>query len=155
MDTQSVEKNKKIARQSLEAITEGNYHLLEKITNTKKFKMHFPGDKYPLNFEESVNMNKEYNTAFPDSKISIEKQIAEGDYVATMVTFSGTNKGKFQDMPASGKKMKISAMILQRIEDDKIIEEWDEFDALGMLQQIGAIPKMETKENKNEYEYIE
>lgn len=151
MDTQTIEKNKKIARQSLEAMTESNYHLLEKITNTKKFKMHFPGDKHPLNFEESVNMNKEYNSAFPDAKVSIEKQIAEGDYVATMVTFSGTNKGKFQDMTASGKKMKISAMILQRIEDDKIVEEWDEFDAVGMLQQIGAIPEMETKETRYEY----
>lgn len=146
MSTKKLENNKKIARQSFEALTDGNYHLLEKITDIKKFKMHFPGDKHPLNYEESVNMNKEYNTAFPDAKVSIEKQIAEGDYVATTVTFSGTNKGEFQGMPATGKKMKIPAMILQRIEDDKIVEEWDEFDAVGMLQQIGAIPEMEKME---------
>lgn len=146
MNAKKLENNKNIARQSIEALTDGNYHLLQKITNTRKFKMHFPGDKHPLNYDESVNMNKEYNTAFPDAKVSVDKQIAEDDFVATMATFSGTNKGEFQGMPASGKKMKIQAMILQRIEDDKIVEEWDEYDAVGMLQQIGAIPEMEKME---------
>lgn len=144
MDRKTIGENKKIARQSFEAISNDDYKLLESITDTKKFILHFPGNKTPLNYAESVKMNQEYNSAFPDATVTIERQIAEGEYVATFLTFTGTNKGLFQGMPASGKKMKTTAMTLQRIVKGKIVEEWDEYDSLGMLQQIGVIPEMET-----------
>lgn len=146
MDTKTLEANKKIARQSIEAQSKGDYDSLEKITDTKKFKLHFPGFKTSLNYGESVKVGKDYNTAFPDIKVSIENQIAEGDYVVTKLTYQGTNKGEFQGISASGKKVKTTGMNLQRIVNGKILEEWDEFDALGMMQQIGAIPELEVSE---------
>lgn len=144
METQTLTENKKIARQSFQAFEKKDYASLEKITDTKKYKLNFPGIENPMNFEEAVKLNKEYNSAFPDAKVTIENQIAEGDYVVTRVTYHGTNKGEFQGISASNKKAKVTGMSLQRIVKGKLVEEWTEFDALGMMQQIGAIPELET-----------
>lgn len=147
METKTLEANKKIARQSFEAFSNNDYTLFEKIADTKKLKTHFPGYEKPLDYAATVKLNKEYNAAFPDAKATIEFQIAEGDYVATRVTYHGTNKGEFQGIPASNKKIKTTAMALQHIVNGKIVEEWDEFDALGMMQQMGAIPELEKSES--------
>lgn len=140
METSTLESNKEIARKTFEAIQNKDYALLESITDTAKFKLHFPGFDKPLNFEESKQINSDYDTAFPDVKINIEYQVAEGDLVMSRVVFNATNTGDFQGIPASGKKIKASGMTIQRIVENKIVEEWDEMDALGMMQQIGAIP---------------
>jgi steroid delta-isomerase-like uncharacterized protein len=145
METKTLETNKKIARQSFEAFEKKDYSLLEKIADTTKYKLHFPGFEKPLKYAEAVQLNKGYNTAFPDTKVTIENQIAEGDFVLTRVTYQGTNKGELQGIPASGKKAKVTGMSLQRIVNGKIVEEWNEFDALGMMQQVGAIPELETE----------
>ena len=146
METKTLDVNKKIARQSFEALTKGDYNLFEKIVDKKKFKMHFPGNKNPMSYADSLKMNDEYNTAFPDAKVTIENQIAEGDYVVTRVIYQGTNKGECQGMPASGKKIKTSGLSLQHIVKGKIVEEWDELDTYDMMKQMGAIPEMEKAE---------
>lgn len=141
MASQNFQENKKIARQSFEAFEKNDYSLLEKITDTGKFRLHFPGQPQPLNYEDAVKLNKEYNTAFPDTKVTIENQVAEGEFVVTRVTYTGTNKGEFQGTPASNKKATVTGLSMQRIVNGKIVEEWIEFDALGMMQQIGVIPE--------------
>lgn len=117
------------------------------MTDNKKYKSHFPGYEKPLDYEATVKLNEEYNTAFPDAKATIEFQIAEGDYVLTRVSFHGINKGEFQGIPASNKKIKTTGMTLHHIVNGKIVEEWNEFDALSMMQQIGAIPELEKSES--------
>lgn len=146
MDTQTLTENKKIARQSIQAFEKKDYTSLEKITDTKNFKTHFPGITNPLNFDETIKLNEEYNAAFPDAKVTVENQIAEGEYVFSRLTYNATNKGAFQGIPASNKKTKVTAMVLQRIVKGKIVEEWDEMDALSMMQQIGAIPEPESSQ---------
>lgn len=143
MDTKIVEANKKIARQSVEAVAKGDYDLLEKITDSKKFKLHFPGYQKPLNYDEAEDLTDIFNMAFPDIKATIENQIAEGEYVVTRVMYQGTHKGEFRGIPATGKKVKVSSMTIQHIVEGKITEEWTEMDSLGMMQQIGAIPAIE------------
>lgn len=143
METKTQEANKKIARQSFEAVSKCDFSLLKKISDTKKFKLHFPGFPAPLNYKESEKLAESYNSAFPDTKVTVENQIAEGDYVFSRITYDGTHKDEFQGIMASNKKVKTSGMSIQHIVDGKIIEEWDQMDSLGMMQQIGAIPKVE------------
>ena len=135
----TIENNKKIARQSFESFEKKDTKLLDSISDQSKFKLHFPGISDSLNYEASKNINKEYNNAFPDAKVTIDLQIAEGEYVATRITYSGTHKGTLNGVPASNKRAKVSGMSIQRIVNGKIVEQWNEFDALGMMQQIGAI----------------
>lgn len=76
--------------------------------------------------------------AFPDFQIVIEDQIAEGDKVATRVTFLGTHTGSFRGVPPTGGRIVYRGIALDRILDGKVVEMWHEVDTLGMLEQIGV-----------------
>lgn len=143
METTTLESNKKIARDFWEYFAKGDTQQVEKLW-ANDYKLHFPGQTNVLSKEESKQLIKMYTTSFPDMKVSIEDQVAEGDLVVTRNIVSGTHKGEFQGFPASNKKVIVSGISTHRIVDGKIVEEWTEFDALGMMKQIGAIPEMAT-----------
>jgi steroid delta-isomerase-like uncharacterized protein len=77
---------------------------------------------------------------FSDFKVVVDDVVAEGDKVAVRLTFSGTQKGAFHGVPATGKSFSISAMAFARLADGKIAEWWENADVLGLMQQIGAMP---------------
>lgn len=82
-----------------------------------------------------------YHAGFSDSKITIEQQIADGDYVVSRWTATGTNDGEIMGMPATGKSVELSGITIDRIEDGKIAESWANWDTLGMMQQLGVVPE--------------
>jgi steroid delta-isomerase-like uncharacterized protein len=84
-----------------------------------------------------------YRSAFPDLEFTIEDQIAEGDKVATRLTVRGTHQGELEGIAPTGNRVEITGIVISRIAEGKIAEDWSNFDALGMLQQIGAIPPLE------------
>ena len=81
-----------------------------------------------------------YLRAFPDLKIGIEREIADGDYVVQHLRASGTNTGEFNGMPATGKNTSVTGVMTSKIKDGKVIEAWSLFDSLGLLQQLGVLP---------------
>lgn len=81
-----------------------------------------------------------YHGAFPDARITVEDQIAEGEMVATRWVGRGTHEGELMGVPASGNRVEISGTTLYRVSGGKIAETWTNYDAMGMMQQIGAIP---------------
>ena len=81
-----------------------------------------------------------YRTAFPDTHLTIEDQIAEGDTVASRWTATGTHQGPLMGIPPSGKRVRVTGMTISRYASGKIAQEWFSYDTLGMLQQLGAIP---------------
>ena len=83
-----------------------------------------------------------YRDAFPDLKITIEDQIAEGDSVVTRWTARGTHQGGLMGIPATGKQATVTGITIDRIADGRITESRTNWDTLGLLQQIGAIPAM-------------
>jgi steroid delta-isomerase-like uncharacterized protein len=83
--------------------------------------------------------------AFPDVKLVIEHEIAEGDLVVQRLKATGTNTGSLTGMPATGKKTSSEGVMTSRFEDGKIVESWTLFDQLGLLQQLGAIPTEPTR----------
>jgi steroid delta-isomerase-like uncharacterized protein len=79
--------------------------------------------------------------AFPDFRADIEDLIAEGDKVVARLTFRGTHTGgEFMGIPPSGRSFTFSATSIFRIAGGKIVEHWGEEDAVGWLQQLGAMP---------------
>jgi steroid delta-isomerase-like uncharacterized protein len=84
-----------------------------------------------------------YHGAFPDAQITVEDQISEGDKVLTRWTGRGTHQGEFMGVAPSGNRVEIAGMTVNRVSEDKIEETWTLYDALGMMQQIGAIPSPE------------
>ncbi len=78
--------------------------------------------------------------AFPDGHYTIEDIIPEGDLVAIRTTFTGTQQGAFQGIPPTGKKVAVGAIHVHHIVCGKIVETWNAGDALGLFEQLGAIP---------------
>lgn len=83
-----------------------------------------------------------YFTAFPDLRITIEEMVAEGDKVVTRWATRATHKGDLMGIPPTGKQLTITGISIDRIAGGKIAETWTNFDALGMLQQVGVVPAM-------------
>lgn len=76
-------------------------------------------------------------TAFPDLHHKVEFQVAENDMVTTFITVSGTHNGPFNEMPATGNKVIFSDVVITKMENGKAIELWAQFDAIGLLGQLG------------------
>src|SRR5215208_5272338 len=78
---------------------------------------------------------------FPDLRFTIEDLAAEGDKVIARFTMSATHRGELWGIPLTGKQLTLTAMEIYRIAEGKIDEQWVILDALGMMQQLGAIPE--------------
>ena len=102
------------------------------------FVAHIPGG--PQNREMFLQHNNVFNVAFSDRHISIEDLIVEGDKVVARITWSGIHSGNFQGLPPTGKQVKISAFIVERIKDGQAVEHRSLFDQKSMMQQLGLIP---------------
>jgi steroid delta-isomerase-like uncharacterized protein len=79
-------------------------------------------------------------SAFPDFKATIDDILAEGDKVVIRMTWSGTQKGEFMGVPATGKRVSIGVIDIIRVSGGMLVEHWGQMDSMGMMQQLGAIP---------------
>ena len=78
--------------------------------------------------------------AFPDAQRTIDDQLADDYRVVTRWTYTGTHQGQFMGIAPTGKRITITGISIHSINNGKIFEEWEEWDTLGMMQQLGAIP---------------
>ena len=92
----------------------------------------------PEGQKQVVNL---YRGAFTNAHISIEDQLAEGDKVVTRWTGSGTHQGEFMGVAPTGNQVTVTGITINRVSGGKIVESWTNYDALGIMQQIGAIPE--------------
>jgi predicted ester cyclase len=88
---------------------------------------------------------KGYIAAFEGAQITIKEQIAEGDLVASRWEGRGKHTGEIMGIAPTGTDAVVSGLTLSRVADGKIVEEWTNWDTLGMLQQIGGIPAAATQ----------
>lgn len=79
-------------------------------------------------------------TAFAGGTMTADAIIPAGDKVTTRWTFHGTQSGDFQGVPATGRDVTVSGIIVSRFQDGKVVEEWEQIDRLGMMRQLGALP---------------
>jgi steroid delta-isomerase-like uncharacterized protein len=78
--------------------------------------------------------------ALTDAAFVIEDTIAEEDRVVVRLTASATQTGEFMGLPPSGKRYTIAEIHIFRVRDGRIVEHWHQFDQLGMMRQLGAMP---------------
>ena len=82
-----------------------------------------------------------YRAAFPDLRMEPEDVLVSGEKVVARVHATGTHRGEFLGMPATGKRIDVAVIDIMRFGDDGLVHEhWGLFDSLGMMQQLGAIP---------------
>jgi steroid delta-isomerase-like uncharacterized protein len=131
------------ARIPLEAFNQGKLEVIDEVIAENSIDHGELPPGMRVGKEGVKQLVKALRSAFPDFKITIDRQVAEGDLVVQHVTTTGTMKGEFAGMPASGKAATWEAIHITRIKDGKVVEHWQVQDQLGMLQQLGFIPKPE------------
>jgi steroid delta-isomerase-like uncharacterized protein len=80
--------------------------------------------------------------AFPDMHFTVDELIAEGDTVVARLTGHGAHQGSLGGIPPTGKQATVVGVTIYRIAAGKLAEQWEYFDNLGLLQQLGVIPTM-------------
>jgi steroid delta-isomerase-like uncharacterized protein len=80
-------------------------------------------------------------TAFPDVQFTVDDMIAEEDKVLARWHYNATQTGNFLGIPPTGRQVEDEGMDVFRIEGGKIAEIWVIQDSLGLLQQLGVIPR--------------
>jgi steroid delta-isomerase-like uncharacterized protein len=135
----SAEENKAIVRRFYdEFFNKGNLQIVTEL-HTSDYQHHDPNAPDPGGGAEGyIRRNSVFLKAFPDRQLTIEDQVGEGDKVATRITMRATQTGDLPGIPATGRPVTIESMHICRISDGRIAEEWELFDALGMLRQLGA-----------------
>jgi steroid delta-isomerase-like uncharacterized protein len=85
---------------------------------------------------------KTFKGGLPDATYTLDDQIACNDKVVTRWTARGTHDGELLGIPPTHKRVEVTGIEIERIANGRIAETWVEYDLLGLLQQVGAIPKM-------------
>jgi steroid delta-isomerase-like uncharacterized protein len=80
-----------------------------------------------------------YRSAFPDITIQVDDVLSEGDIVAARWSCTGTHRGDSLGFMATSKRARFSGMTFVRVRGGKVVEGWNNFDQLGMLQQLGVV----------------
>jgi steroid delta-isomerase-like uncharacterized protein len=134
------EENKAIFRRYVEEVgNEGNLDLVDEIFSD--YASHQPdGSVLERGPEDVKRFMGEFRSAFPDFHTTIEDQIAEDDKVVTRWTMRGTHEGEFRGIAPTGEQISVTGIGIFRFSDGKVVESWDNFDQLGMMQQLGAVP---------------
>lgn len=135
----TTEQNKALVRRNYEASDQNDLTTFSEQL-APDVVVHLTGMPGPLNREALLQMMNVFFSALTERQHVFEDQIAEGDKVATRVTFHGLHTGEFEGMPATGKQIVVPQMAIHRIRDSKIVEVWISDDQMGMMQQLGLIP---------------
>jgi steroid delta-isomerase-like uncharacterized protein len=104
------------------------------------------GHEGPVRGVESIRRTVAmYRTAFPDVRYTVEDQLAEGDKTLSRWTARATHRGELEGIPPTGKAFTITGMTVDQWRDGKIVQSWINWDMLGLLQQIGVVPKRDAR----------
>jgi steroid delta-isomerase-like uncharacterized protein len=132
------EQNKAVVRECYAAAASGDAARLDEILEPG-FVIHAPEDHSGV--DGLLAMVEPVKAGLPDLKVTIDAQFADGDYVTTRFTARGTHDANLFGVPATGRGVELSGITVSRCVDGRIAEEWELVDALGCLQQIGALPE--------------
>lgn len=136
------QQNKALIRRAVDEVwNRGNYAALAEIV-ANDFVVHMPTPADDIRGRDGVtHFFVALREAFPDLRFTVEDQIADGDRVVTRWTASGTHTGAFQGIPPTGTQVRLTGIDIDRIADGKVLECWTSGDDLGLLRQLGMVPR--------------
>jgi steroid delta-isomerase-like uncharacterized protein len=131
---------KDLARQTWEIVNQHNPDLIEEFY-PPDFVWHEP-DRDIQGYEQAKQFVSTFFKGFPDINITVDDVIGEGDQVVSRYTIRGTHQGETEEFgPPTNKQMELEGITVHRFEDGKIVEEWERYDNLSVLQQLGLVPE--------------
>jgi predicted ester cyclase len=128
--------NKAIVRKfNKEFIEDGDLSVYDELVSPD-FLDHSGHDAVPNPRAAYFFITQVFRPAFPDVKVIIHDQFAEGDTVVTRKSYQGTHKGAFLGMPGTGKAINLAVIDIIKLRDGKYIEHWGSADMFGLMQQL-------------------
>ncbi len=138
----SSEQNKAAVREFFACASSGQLDRLEALVSPD-YVLHDPALPEEVRGVDGVReLVESYRGGIAGLAVTIDHQIANGDYVATRYTCRGTHEGDIMGLPATGRDVTIAGLVISRFRGGKVVEEWEVSDVFGLMQQIGAIPEM-------------
>jgi len=129
----------KLERVPLEILNQGKYELIDEIY-APDFVEHFEQPGVPPTREGFKQFAMAYRSAFPDLHYTVEDAIEAGDKIVHRLAASGTMRGDFLGMAATGKHATWSEIHIARVADGRLVEHWGLVDQLGLFVQLGIVP---------------
>lgn len=140
----STEENKAIVRRFVEEVQNGgNIDAVDELCSPEFVNHTAPPGVLP-DCEGVKMVTAMFRRVFPDSYITVEDMVAEGDKVATRKAFRGTHRGEFMGVPPTGREVSISLIEIVRVVGGRVVEHWAVGDNLGMMRQLG-VPAQSTR----------
>ena len=140
------EQNKAIFRQFTEELNKGNLEFGREIC-APEFAYYEPsGATEPKSLEETIEAFKMHLQVFPDLHIEIQELVAKGDKLIARSSITGTHTGEGLGIPATGNKIKLSAIEIWQMKNGKGLVAWSDSDILGLMMQLGM--ELKPKEDK-------
>ena len=136
----STEAIKAVGRKFFEEFARGNLQAVADLMSEDHV-FHYPLLPGPVDKASHVRGQAAVKVAFPDFNPVVIMQIAEGDMLFNWIRITGTQNGPYMGRPASGRTFDSVTYNVMRIRDGQVVEEWDEFDTLGHLVQLGIVEK--------------
>ena len=140
-DTQKAEHNKEVFKKSVDAINDRNWDALDDLIapDYKRYCQATPDVEVNSIDDFKLFLTQDAAT-FPDSRISIDRVVAEGDLLGFYCTYVGTQEGQMGPYPPSHKQMTLEFAGVHRFENGVIAETWLTWDNLAALIQLGHYP---------------
>jgi len=120
-----------------EVINNGDYSLLRELVHSDY--LYRSPDTELRGPDALKNLFTAYRGGLADLKVSIDELVVSGDRVMIRTTLRGAHTGDLMGIPATGKQLEVRGMVLSRLQDGMIVEEWEILDMLGMFQQLGVV----------------
>jgi len=136
----TLQENKKFARKIVqEGFAKGDFSVIDQYV-AEDIIDHAAPPGLPAG-REGVKQNfSMMRGAFSDIRVNLEDEIAEGDKVVHRATTTATHTGEFMDVPPTNKQVTWTEMHMIRFANGQAVEHWANFDMLGLMQQLGAVP---------------
>jgi steroid delta-isomerase-like uncharacterized protein len=80
-----------------------------------------------------------FHRSYPDLRVTVDGQIAEGDIVVTWWTMRGTHRGEFEGVAPTNKPITLRGVNVQRVRDGRIVEHWGGSNSLETLLDLGVV----------------
>lgn len=139
MSTKKAENKELVHRLHSEIWSEGKLDLVDEIVS-EDYVEHNPTVPHdargPSDYKQSVEM---FRTGFPDLTLTEEDTIVEGEKVVSRLTIRGTHEGVFIELEPTGTTIESAGVVINRIEDGKLVESWPLPDMMGIMQQLGIV----------------
>ena len=97
----------------------------------------FSGSPDAVTIETLPGNIRSFHDAFPESSHRIDRQTVEGEWVTTLLTFSGVHRGEFMGVAPTGRRIAVQGINMHQVRDGKIVGGDSVVDMLSLMQQIG------------------